>query len=82
MNDDKKEKSNYLIIFPIISSFSYLISYFLQRIYLKNSYYINRRKYIIILILIFMIIFTLSLSFLCIDLRDYDLNYYNIFPTI
>lgn len=76
------EKSNYLIIIPLFSSLSYLISYYIQRIYLKNSYYQKNKMFIIILMLIFMNIFSITFSFLCIDLSKLDLNPYNIIPTV
>ena len=81
-NNNIKEKSNYLIIIPLLSSVAYLISYFIQRIYLKNSYYQKNKMFIIILMLIFMIIISISFSFLCIDLSKLNLNLYNIIPTV
>ena len=80
-NNKNSEKSIYSFIIPVFSSIAYLISYFIQRMYLKNSYFQTIRLFILILILISMIIFSMFFSFLCLDLSKLNLNPYNIFPT-
>ena len=82
-----QENHNYnLIIFPIFSSLSYLISYFLQRLYLKNSYMQKIRKILLILISMVMIIFSSIFIYLCINDPDLfflnnenNINYFIIF---
>ena len=72
----KIEKLNNLWYLPALSSLSYFISYCLQRMYLKNSYFQKIKKIILILILISMIIFTLCFFFICVkpEVFNFDLS--------
>ena len=72
----KIEKLNNLWYLPTFSSLSYFLSYCLQRMYLKNTYFQKIRKIILILILFSMIIFTLCFFFICVkpEVFNFDLS--------
>ena len=79
-DDEDFEKHSNLWYLPMISSMSYLISYYIQRIYLGNSYFQKIRKIILILILFSMIIFTLCFFFICIkpEVFNFDISKDNV----
>ena len=70
-NIDNNYDKKYIIIIPLNSSFAFLISFLIQRYYLKNHYFQKKRKLLLILLSFIMMVLSLGFSPLCINFQAY-----------
>jgi hypothetical protein len=60
-------KREYTIYFPLLFSLSYCFSYFVQKLYLKYSYFHKMARTLLLGVNILLILFSLNFLFLCIN---------------
>ena len=70
-NIDNNYDKKYIIIIPLNSSFAFLISFLIQRYYLKNHYFQKKRKLLLIILSFIMMVLSLGFSPLCINFQAY-----------
>jgi hypothetical protein len=68
-NDNDNTKFN-IIIYPIISSGIFLVSFLLQKCYLRRTHFQKNKKIVLIILSIFMIVFSLSFLPLCFNINE------------
>jgi hypothetical protein len=69
-NENENEIKFNIIIYPIISSGIFLISFLLQKCYLRRTHFQKNKKIVLIILSIFMIVFSLSFLPLCFNINE------------
>jgi len=64
---DYSNYRKYTLIFPLLFSLAYILSYFIQRLYLKYSYFHKMARTLLLVINFLLILLSLDFLFLCIN---------------